>query len=143
MSAPQSSLLLSLPEEVLAHIATFVDDRSILPFASTCRQLRRITTSPLLMRWRCLGRWSLWESKHDIASKRNTRRPGDVDWYSLFRERYHADKATLEYLDRIIEYPMDHILLFNRIVDFGRDALDILSSQASVGEEAEDVLARQ
>ena len=137
------SLLLRLPEEVLAHISTFVDDPSILPLSLTSRKLYRIATSPLGMRQRCLTRWTHWHARHEIHKKRTHRRAGDIDWKRLFLERYNADLATLGYLDRIINTPLHHIELFNRIVDYGNDALDVLAAQAAVGDEVEDKLARQ
>ncbi|KAL7276273.1 hypothetical protein RUND412_000739 [Rhizina undulata] len=140
---PGSSSLLSLPEEVLEQVLTYVpDEDTILTINRVCRTLQRLVNQPLEWRNRC-KRFHFWEPKHNYAEKRRHPRPAEIDWKVLFVHRFHVERRTTKLLNEIIASPMDRIRRFNEIADFGYDAMDCLAGHAKAGEEIEDVLARR
>lgn len=139
----QFSSFLALPEEVISVIVSYVPDQALLDLSKVNRKLNRICSSPLELRQRCL-KYEYWEPRHDIARKRAHRRPGEIDWRELFLWRYNVEISTTKLLDAIIEYPIEHIVRFNKIADFGYDAKDCLKKHAEVGDdEVVDPLARR
>lgn len=95
------------------------------------------------MRQRCLAyRW--WEERHNVAAKKASRHIADVNWKELFFHRHKVELITLRFLNEIIEDPMNHIVKFNKVVDFGYDAKDCLKEQAEVSDtDVDDPLARR
>ena len=136
-------MLLALPEEVLAVIISCISDSCLINVARTCRKLKRICSSPLEMRQRCI-RFRWWEERHQIEDKKALSRITQVDWRALFLYRIRVGLATSHLLAQIIETPTNHINNFNKIVDFGYDAKDCLRAHGEVADdEVEDPLARR
>lgn len=137
------SALLSLPEEVLAHVISFLPDPALVALTHVCNKLYRIGNAPLELRRRCLS-YRYWHERHAITAKRRYSRPTAIDWKSLFMYRLRVELATDSLLNDIIELPTGRMGRFNNIADFGFDSKDCLVRNAEVGEdEVDDTLARR
>lgn len=137
-------ILLSLPEEVIEHIITYIpdDDDAVININCVCKKLYRLSNSPLEWRSRC-RQFRYWEPKHNIQEKFNHPLPAEVDWRSLFVQRFHVQRRTTKLLNEIIASPINRFPKYHEIVKFGYDAKDCLAEHARASESAEDVLARR
>ena len=142
MTAPKFTLV-SLPEEVISSIISYIPDAALLALSETCIKLNRICSSPLELRERCLH-YKHWQEHHNIDAKIAHPRPAEIDWKKLFIHRFNVDRITTNILEDIIEYPTDRIVRFNKLADYGYDAKDCLARHASVrDDEVSDPLARR
>ncbi|KAF8461068.1 Hemimethylated DNA-binding protein YccV like-domain-containing protein [Kalaharituber pfeilii] len=134
--------ILTLPDEILQSIFSFVPDDSIFAVSQVCRRLYILSSLPIAWRGRC-AKYQFWETHHAYFSKLKHASPSDVQWKRLFVRRYRSDKRVTDILNKIISSSTDMIDGFEQIAREGYDAKDCLKQHLEAPDDAEDVLARR
>ena len=134
-------LISDLPNEVIQHIIRHVPPLSIIAFQRVCRRFNELADS-LIWRELCRSNFKYWSPEHDIKRKFASH-VDEVDWKSIFVNRFIVDRRTTECLNSILSSQMGRIDKFQRIVELGYDVKDCLLTHMRVEDSAEDVLARR
>ena len=138
-----SSLLETLPDELVQHLLHYVPPEDILQnFSLLSKRLHRVAQEPLLWRYYCRTTFKYWNSDHRLGEK--LRRPvHHVDWKALFLLRLRRNARAAVLLDGIVESRVLRLQKMEQICRFGYDVKDFLLAQCRVDESADDVLARR
>lgn len=142
-NGPPSTWFDSLPDEVLQQILYYVPARDILlNIRRISKRLGRLSSEPLLWRYRCRMDFQYWDPKHRIKQKFRGN-VGDVDWNVLYLHRLQVASRTSKILDSILDGQVGRIEKFQDIAEFGYDAKDTLLKHCQADHGADDVLARR
>jgi F-box protein 21 len=132
-----------LPTEILEAIFLNLDPHSLISLSQTSKPIKGLTAdSSIIWRHLCQTQFKTWDSRHNIVAK-FAGPLSDVDWRSLYMEKFRIEIRTRELLNRIVSTQHQRIRCINEIADFGYDAKEILLKEGECPDDAEDVLARR
>lgn len=130
-----------LPGEIIQAILFYLPPQTLAALQSTSKRLKPLVDEPLLWRHHCRVNYTYWAPDHAVAEK-FAGPATDVDWQSLFKQRWRRDREIASTLNGIIGTQQKRIDKLVDIAESAYDAKDELLRQASVGSDVDDHLAR-
>lgn len=140
-SVDMSCSLNDLPNEVIQEILLHVPPICIPAFQQVSSKFNRLAGS-LVWRHHCQTQFKYWSPQHRMREKFSAN-VEEVDWKSIFAERYRIDCATSHAVDSILSSQVGRIEKAQLIVKYGYDAKDCLLRNLRSTQRTEDILARQ
>lgn len=129
-----------LPEEVLTTIFQYLNSIDLISISRTTKHFTPVADSNLLWRNLTLRDFRLWDSRHDIISRK-----ADLNfhgWKQLYAIRHHENIDTRRKLTAMVDDPIGRLRRSDSILDYGYDVKDVLL-QAYTDAPEECVLAQR
>ncbi|KAI0006836.1 Hemimethylated DNA-binding protein YccV like-domain-containing protein [Xylariaceae sp. FL0662B] len=139
----QVSSLLSLPDELLEDVASYLTASDTVAFGKSCKRTYKASCGPLLWREHCVRTWRYWEQAREFAEKLEL--PAiEVEWRQLYNKRAQTDRQALHIFNKMLSTQQYRLARMQEIAAYGYDVKDMfLRLKNETPDSAEDVLARR
>jgi len=133
--------LLTLPQEILEAIVSYLDVKSLLAVQQSCQRLL-LLDNPLLWRRHCRQEYQYWHSTHNFDELLKAP-AAEQPWRELLATRKKLDHTISETMENIISLPVRRISRLQVVANEVEDAKDVLLKMHDCSNDALDVLARR
>jgi F-box protein 21 len=135
--------MISLPNELLAWIFTFLPSSSVCSVLLTCKRFNEVADQALLWRSLCRTEWKYWHHQHDIENAL-TKPIDHTDWKRLFILKRLTDRRVARTVEQIIADEQSVNSKIWSLVGEGYDAKDeLIRIYHSAQPNKDDGLARK
>lgn len=112
--------ILSLPDEVLQVILSYLSPYQIPSIQLVSRRFASIATEQLLWRQYCISTFQWWHKGHKLQDK--LQNPSSTDWRELFANRHRISSDTNSALHGLTESETGRLKQIQKIIGHGYDA---------------------
>ena len=133
--------LLSLPDEVIQSILSYVPPQQIPSVQRVCRRFVNVAAEPLLWRDYCISSFRWWHKGHQFKDK--LREPSSTDWRRLYADRHRGSRNTQRALNRLLDTEIGRLDQLQQILAIGYDAKGVLLDSFHSAKQSDKYLAQR
>jgi F-box protein 21 len=133
--------ILSLPDEVIQSILSYLPPAQIPAVQLLSRRFANIAAEPLLWRHFCASSFRWWHKGHKL--KERLQKPASTDWRDLYANRHRASRNARTALDQILDNETGRLDQIQKILEAGYDAKEVLLDAFHSAKDSDKYLAQR
>jgi F-box protein 21 len=133
--------LLSLPDEVIQSILSYLPPHQIPWVQRVCRRFANVASEQTLWRDFCVSSFRWWDKSHRLSARLQD--PTATNWKDFYADRHRASRNTRSALDAMLDSETGRLEQIERILKSGYDVKGVLLEAFQSAKGSDKYLAQR